>query len=76
MEFSRSLLTTLVLLLLAVQVQSVEHCPNRPSSIGDFKDAVIEAVCSFDPDGTAGLSFRNQTRFNHGAGYKLDSELE
>ena len=75
MGFPRSLLTTLVLLLLAVQVQSVEHCPS-PSSIGDFKDAVIEAVCSFDPDGTEGLSFRNQTRFNHGAGYKLDSELQ
>ena len=73
MEFLRTLLTTVTLLLLAVQVQSAEHCPS-PSSIGEFKNTVIEAACSFDPNGATGLAFRNQTRINHGAGHKLDSE--
>ena len=65
--------TTLLLLLLAVQMQSAEHCPS-PGSIGEYKNAVIEAACAFDSEDT-GQSFRNETRFNHGGGHKPDGEL-
>ena len=73
MEFPCTLLASLLLLLLAVQVQSTEHCPS-PSSVAEFKNTVIEAACSYNPDDSIGLSFRNQTRFDHGRGDKTDRE--
>ena len=74
MDFPCTLLATLLLLLLAVQMQSAEHC-SSPSSIGEYKNAVIEAACAFDSEDVTGQSFRNETRLNHGGGHKADSEL-
>jgi hypothetical protein len=51
-------------------MQSAEHC-SSPSSISEYKNAVIEAACAFDSEDT-GQSFRNETRFNHGGGHKPD----
>ena len=72
MAFRRNLLTMLLLLmLLAVQVYTEEECSD-PNSIAEFTNTVIDAVCSMND--TTGESFRNQTRFSHGAGHKQDSE--
>ena len=74
MDFPCTLLATLLLLLLAVQMQSAEHC-SSPGSIGEYRNTIIEAACDFDPHGATGESFRNETRFNHGGGHKSDCEL-
>ena len=58
-------------MLPAAQVYTEEEC-SGPSSIAEFKNTVIDAVCSMND--TTGESFRNQTRFSHGAGHKQDSE--
>ena len=72
MDFPCTLFATLLLLLLAVQMQSAEHC-SSPGSIGEYRNTIIEAACNLD-DAT-GKSFRNETRFNHGGGHKPESEL-
>ena len=61
----------LLLTLIAVEAYTEEECSSS-TSIAEFRNTVIDAVCSMN-DSTEEI-FRNQTRFNHGAGHKLDSE--
>ena len=72
MAFRRTAATiALLLTLLAVEACTEEEC-SSPSSIDEFRNMVIDAVCSMNE--TTGRAFRNQTRLNHGAGHKSDGE--
>ena len=71
MAFRRTLLTILLLMILAVEAYTEEEC-SSPSSVSEFRNTVIDAVCSMND--TTRRAFTNQTRFNHGAGHKSDGE--